>query len=57
MDGCYECDELEGCENGFYAPKNDGANVAKAQALYIRRHGKKAFLKVHDRLHKNMIFL
>lgn len=51
IDGCYECDDLEACEKGFYIPSNDGANAAKAQALYIRKHGKKEFLKVHDRLH------
>ena len=50
IDGCYECGLLEKCEKGFYTPANDGANAAKAQALYIRKHGKKEFLKVHDRL-------
>ena len=55
-DGCYECENLESCEKGFYIPSNDGANAAKAQALYIRRHGKKAFLKVHDRLHEKYNF-
>ena len=56
IDGCYECDSLEACEKGFYIPINDGANAAKAQALYIRKHGKKAFLKVHDRLHERYDF-
>jgi len=51
IDGCYECDEIEICNKGFYIPSNDGANAAKAQALYIRKYGKKEFLKVHDRLH------
>lgn len=50
-DGCYECEELISCEKGFYVAGNDGAVAAKAQALYIRKHGKKEFLKVHDRLH------
>ena len=50
IDGCYECDSLESCEKGFYVPSNDGANAAKAQSLYIRKHGKKEFLKVQDRL-------
>ncbi len=45
LDGCYACDSLEACEKGFYVPSNDGANAAKAQAMYIQRHGKKAFLK------------
>ena len=55
-DGCYECDNLESCEKGFYVPSNDGANAAKAQSLYIRNHGKKEFLKVHDRLHQKYDF-
>ena len=56
IDGCYECDSLEACEKGFYIPSNDGANAAKAQALYIRKHGKKELLKVHDRLHQKYDF-
>ena len=55
-DGCYECAELEFCEKGFYVPSNDGANAAKAQALYIKKYGKKEFLKVHDRLHEKYDF-
>lgn len=35
---------------------NDGANAAKAQALYIQKYGKKEFLKVHDRLRKKYDF-
>ena len=57
IDGCYECDNLESCEAGFYIPSNDGAQAAKAQAMYIRKHGKKAFLKVHDRLHQKYDFV
>ena len=56
MDGCYECGKLESCEKGFYIPSNDGANAAKAQSLYIRKYGKKAFLKVQDRLHEKYDF-
>lgn len=56
IDGCYACDLLEVCEKGFYIPTNDGANAAKAQALYIRRHGKREYLKVHDRLHQKYDF-
>ena len=56
IDGCYACADLEKCDKGFYLPSNDGANAAKAQALYIRKHGKKAFLKVHDRLHEKYDF-
>ena len=56
IDGCYECDRLEICGKGFYIPSNDGANAARAQAMYIRKHGKKEFLKVHDRLHEKYDF-
>ena len=56
LDGCYECSELETCEKGFYVPTNNGANAAKAQAMFIKKHGKKAFLKVHDRLHEEHDF-
>jgi hypothetical protein len=56
IDGCYECDLLETCEKGFYISSNDGANAAKAQALYVRKHGKEALLKVHDRLHEKYSF-
>lgn len=56
IDGCYECDSLESCEKGFYVPSNDGANAAKAQSLYIRKHKKKEFLKVQDRLHQKYDF-
>ena len=56
IDGCYECESLEACEKGFYLPTNDGAGAAKAQAMYIRRHGKKAFLKARDRLREKYDF-
>ena len=56
LDGCYECDRLESCEKGFYSPSNDGANAARAQAMYIHNHGKKIFLKLHDRLHQKYDF-
>lgn len=56
LDGCYECEELETCTKGFYIPENDGANAAKAQAVFIRKYGKKAFLKVHNKLHEEHDF-
>ena len=56
IDGCWECDLLETCGKGFYVPTNDGANAAKAQAMYIRKHGKKEFLKAQDRLHEKYDF-
>ena len=36
IDGCYECEEIETCTKGFYTPENDGANAAKAQAMFIK---------------------
>nr|MCR5735281.1 DUF3795 domain-containing protein [Lachnospiraceae bacterium] len=56
IDGCYECGELETCEKGFYVSSNDGANAAKAQSLYIKKYGKKEFLKVQTRLHEKYEF-
>ena len=56
IDGCYECSEIETCEKGFYISSNDGANAAKAQSLYIRKYGKKEFLKVQARLHEKFDF-
>lgn len=56
LDGCYACPELEECGVGFYAPDNDGAAASKAQALFTRRHGKEALLRVHDRLHETQDF-
>lgn len=56
IDACYECSELETCEKGFFVPSNDGANAARAQCLYIRKHGKKEFLKVQTRLHEKYEF-
>lgn len=56
IDGCYECSELETCEKGFFVPSNDGAGAARAQSLFIRKYGKKAFLKVQSRLHEKYDF-
>lgn len=52
IDGCYECNELENCTNGFYQPDHDGANACKAQVLFIKKYGKEKFLNVHDKLHE-----
>ena len=56
IDGCWGCDRLEACEKGFYTPSNDGAAAARAQALYIRAHGEKAFLQLQSRLHAKYDF-
>ncbi len=50
LDGCYECEGLDGCQKGFYANGNDG-NAVKALSLFIRKHGKKELSAVLDRLH------
>lgn len=52
LDGCYACEELDACGIGFYSPENDGAAASKAQAMFIRKYGKEAFFRVHDRLHE-----
>ena len=41
LEGCYACDQLEGCAIGFYGLENQHA--AKATALYIRKFGKEAY--------------
>lgn len=56
VDGCWECSEIKECTKGFYVPENDGANAAKAQALFIGKYGKKEFLILHDKLHEKYDF-
>lgn len=56
LDGCYECNEIMSCTKGFYTPDNDGAAASKAQALFIKKYGKEAFLKAHDTLHQKYSF-
>ncbi len=56
LDGCYACPELETCGIGFYAPENNGAAASKAQAMFIRKYGKEALFRVHDRLHETYDF-
>lgn len=56
IEGCYQCDQLAECTKGFYQPDNDGAFACKAQALFIKKHSKEAFLKAHDKLHEKYDF-
>lgn len=56
LEGCYACAELESCQTGFYREGNDGANACKAQAIFLKKHGKEAFFRVHDRLHQKHDF-
>ena len=55
LDGCYECEELNDCRNGFYGNGKDG-NAVKAMALFIRKYGKKELAAVLDRLHQQYQF-
>ena len=55
FDGCYECENLEHCQKGFYANGNDG-NAVKALALFINKHGKRELLSVLDNLHREYDF-
>ena len=52
LDGCYDCAKILTCEKGFYKKDNDGAAAAKAQALFIHKHGKEEFFKVQHAMHK-----
>lgn len=56
LEGCYACPDLADCQRGFYAPGNDGVAACKAQALFISRHGKDAFFRAHDALHRQHDF-
>lgn len=56
IDGCYECQELEVCKKGFYTTDNDGAAAARAQAMFIRKYGKKAFLQVREQIQERYEF-
>lgn len=56
LEGCYACPELEGCRTGFYADGNDGANACKAQAMFLKRRGREAFFRAHDRLNEKYDF-
>ena len=56
LDGCYGCGELEACKKGFYSADNDGADDCKTQALFIRKHGKDAYLRMQTKLHEKYKF-
>lgn len=43
LTGCYECNELATCEKGYYGNKNE--YIAKATALFIKKHGTKFYEK------------
>ena len=39
--GCWLCTELDGCAKGYYG--NQDEYVAKATAMFIRKHGKETY--------------
>lgn len=41
LQGCYECGDLDTCKTGYY--ERDDEYIAKASALFIRRHGEKSY--------------
>lgn len=41
LEGCWLCTELDGCAKGYYG--NQDEYVAKATAMFIRRHGKETY--------------
>ena len=45
--GCYQCDDLADCQNGYYA--RDDEYIAKATALFIKRHGEESYTKTLKR--------
>ena len=54
MDGCWECQELNNCQKGFYSTEN--VNAIKAMALFIRKYGKKELAAVLNKLHQQFEF-
>lgn len=45
--GCWECDNLEKCQIGFYC---SGENDAKAYALFIKKYGHKTYTQTIEKL-------
>jgi hypothetical protein len=43
LTGCYECDNIDNCEIGYYGNKNE--YVAKATALFIKKYGEANYSK------------
>lgn len=46
LEGCYMCDDLEGCDKGYYSRKDEF--VAKATALFIKEYGKDCYTNSLD---------
>ena len=43
LNGCYECDKIDDCKIGYYGKNNE--YMAKASALFIKKHGEECFSK------------
>ena len=41
LEGCWLCTKLDGCAKGYYG--NQDEYVAKATAMFIRKHGKETY--------------
>lgn len=41
LNGCYECEDLSGCNKGYY--EREAEYVAKASALFIKRYGEDCY--------------
>lgn len=52
LEGCYHCPELEDCTKGFYQDGQQGGQACKAQAIFLRNHGKQAFFQVRQALYE-----
>ena len=46
LDGCWECPELDGCRKGYFSNEERGEYSCKAQAMFVRAHGKEAMLRM-----------
>ena len=45
--GCYACEKLEGCQDGFFSTGNKSA---KACDLFIKKHGKESLVKAIEKM-------
>lgn len=55
FDGCWECSELETCNKGFFATQS--GHLCKAYAIYIKKHGKKAYIQKLEECRANKVNL
>lgn len=47
LNGCYECEELEVCNKGYYGRENE--YIAKATALFISKYGEDCYTETLKR--------